>query len=419
MSRHEPTASTSGLRIVNLSQTPATPGGDFVHFKATMRLPIAPIWGSKGNQGAEHGAGGMDGVREVLAGWVMRYLPPLRAVLLTFNPIPTFAHPSAQFPLSASPFDDIPLIQQDGSSPAADSDSEDSPSKKKEEESQVKLISLPMITGSGFALPTVAFQGLAWRPRIGQRIVGSPTLSTPSHISLLIHNLFNASIPASQIPSDLYYYDPEYPVPEEIQARQRLPNLFPAEAVAKAEKEAEEEAGEGEEQEVEDEEEESKKEEEDVEREMYSQRGWWRRRGTDEALGGANGRVEFVIVGLTISESMISVTGSLLRDPFEPNTTKAPAPTTLKPSKKRKHASTVEEEFNSGASTSDEDEGNEASDDEEAPAHITAPPRVVTANDQQGAEVDEGEEEDEAKGESEKKVKKDRKKDKQAKKAKK
>lgn len=99
-----------------------------------------------------------------------RYLPPLRAVLLTFNPLPTFAHPAATFPLSASPFppptssrphDPTRLLKSPG--PDDDDDEPEAPT-------TVQLISLPMIAGSGFALPTVQFEGLAWRPRIGQRI---------------------------------------------------------------------------------------------------------------------------------------------------------------------------------------------------------------------------------------------------------
>lgn len=137
--------------------------------------------------------------------------------------------------------------------------------------------------------------------------VGSPSLSTPSHISLLLHNLFNASIPASQIPTDQYHFDADFPVPEAIQARQRLPTLFPTQVLAQAAAEADVEAAEVEEGvDAEDVEAELKREEgerervkleEDAERAMYGQKGWWRHKVTNEPLGGASGRVEFVIVG--------------------------------------------------------------------------------------------------------------------------
>jgi len=40
-----------------------------------MRLPIPPVFSSNGQHllDGPNGDGGMDGVREVLAGWVMRY----------------------------------------------------------------------------------------------------------------------------------------------------------------------------------------------------------------------------------------------------------------------------------------------------------------------------------------------------------
>jgi hypothetical protein len=128
-------------------------------------------------------------------------------------------------------------------------------------------------------------------------VVGSPTLSTPSHISLLLHNLFNASIPASHIPSDTYHFDPDFPVPEAIQKRQKLSFPTAATVAAQAEKpeaEVEEDAemSEGEEV-VKEEDAESMNQEE----EMYRQQGWWRHNVTNEPLGGEEGRIEFTIVG--------------------------------------------------------------------------------------------------------------------------
>lgn len=68
-----PTASTSNLRLTALSAPAPGDDNEFISFRASMRLPIAPIWGSDGRSGGgESGSGGMEGVREVLAGWVMR-----------------------------------------------------------------------------------------------------------------------------------------------------------------------------------------------------------------------------------------------------------------------------------------------------------------------------------------------------------
>ncbi|KAL8280532.1 hypothetical protein RQP46_007180 [Phenoliferia psychrophenolica] len=396
-----PTASTSNLRLTAAAPTPGD-DNEFIQFRATMRLPIAPIWGSDGKSaGGPNGSGGMDGVREVLAGWVMRYLPPLRAVLLTFNPIPTFAHPSATFPLAASPFpppsstrsrDPTRLLK----SPGPDDDDEDDDPVPE----TVELISLPMIAGSGFALPTVEFQGLAWRPRIGQRIVGSPSLSTPSHISLLLHNLFNASIPASQIPTDLYHFDSDYPVPEAIQARQRLETTFPTQVLAQAavaveepaegEEESEEEDEESKAERLQQEEEDRVKTEEELERATYGAHGWWRHKVTNEPLGGAEGRVEFVIVGLTISDSMISVTGSLLPDPFAVRIKRAPSvqPTATK---KRRRAD------------DDSSDSDDSSDDDEEPLKV--PPPIIVSQPESDSE---SESEAEVPAKKEKKVKVDK-----------
>lgn len=45
---------------------------EFIHFRASMRLPIAPCWAADGTQGGQLGQGGMEGVKEVLASWIMR-----------------------------------------------------------------------------------------------------------------------------------------------------------------------------------------------------------------------------------------------------------------------------------------------------------------------------------------------------------
>lgn len=62
-------ASSSSLKLKTTSQDDHS---EFLRFRATMRLPIPPIWASNGSGGGEDGNGGMEGVKEVLAGWVMR-----------------------------------------------------------------------------------------------------------------------------------------------------------------------------------------------------------------------------------------------------------------------------------------------------------------------------------------------------------
>lgn len=108
----------------------------------------------------------------------------------------------------------------------------------------------------------------------------------------------------------------------------------PEAVVEEADTEAKEEGDEVEEAEAEVEEAEAEeKMVVDAEEEMYRERGWWRHNITNEPLGGSDGRIEFTIVGcvsprsllgmvliwnrLTIANSMISITGSLLSMPFD------------------------------------------------------------------------------------------------------
>lgn len=62
------------LRLRSVAHAQGAPDGDaqFIAFKATMRIPIAPVFASRGDNHIPAADGGMDGVREVLAGWVMR-----------------------------------------------------------------------------------------------------------------------------------------------------------------------------------------------------------------------------------------------------------------------------------------------------------------------------------------------------------
>lgn len=65
---------TSKPRLSTSNSTTMTRAldSDFHHFTASMRLPIAPVWGSSGLGGGPEESGAMEGVREILAGWVMR-----------------------------------------------------------------------------------------------------------------------------------------------------------------------------------------------------------------------------------------------------------------------------------------------------------------------------------------------------------
>lgn len=303
------------LEAVASSSSHNQPDSEFIAFKASMRLPIAPVFASKGDNLFPGHDGGMDGVREVLAGWVMRYLPPLRAVLLSFSPTPRFLHPAQRFRSSRVPFDSMYESGDESEEEQEEEGADDDAAKR-----TVWLKSLPMVDGSGFTLANVEWEGVGWRPRIGMKLVGTLTLASASHVSLLLHNLFNASIPVSHIPTDSWEWDPDFPVPPVVLERRNaaLPlKQVVSDVVEKANEAAKEEGGRDaateELEKVVEEQEEAEKEEEEAE---FAERGWWVHRKSREPLGGQDGRLEFTLVGLTTSNSLLSCTGSLLAEPF-------------------------------------------------------------------------------------------------------
>lgn len=131
--------------------------------------------------------------------------------------------------------------------------------------------------------------------------VGTLTLASASHVSLLLHNLFNASIPVSHIPTDSWEWDPDFPVPPVVLERRNaaLPlKQVVSDVVEKANEAAKEEGGRDaateELEKVVEEQEEAEKEEEEAE---FAERGWWVHRKSREPLGGQDGRLEFTLVG--------------------------------------------------------------------------------------------------------------------------
>lgn len=169
------------------------------------------------------------------------------------------------------------------------------------------------------------------------------SLATPSVISLLLHNLFNASISSEHIPKDTYEWDSEAVLPYSLAPPSiSLPsnavgNLQDAGssggAASPSKKRKTMESGndgdsqdvvvdkEGEKvpkMELEDEEQPVQSQEDQAavdEGTMYQETGCWVHKVTREPLGGSDGIISFTVIGLTIANSMISVHGSLLSDP--------------------------------------------------------------------------------------------------------
>ncbi|GAA5865805.1 hypothetical protein JCM3774_003102 [Rhodotorula dairenensis] len=320
MSTHPAAASLRLEAVAGSSSHPDHVDGEFIAFKASMRLPIAPVFASKGDNLFPGHDGGMDGVREVLAGWVMRYLPPLRAVLLSFSPTPRFLHPAQRFRSSRVPFDSLYESGDDSEEDDDDDNLQGHDGTGAAARRTVLLKSLPMVDGSGFTLANVEWEGVGWRPRVGMKLVGTLTLASASHVSLLLHNLFNASIPVSHIPTDTWEWDPHCAVPSVVLERRNaaLPLKQVVSDVVEKATEAAEEDAEAEGGDTGEDAEEQAAQARAEEEAEFAERGWWVHRKSREPLGGSDGRLEFTLVGLTTSNSLLSCTGSLLADPFSP-----------------------------------------------------------------------------------------------------
>ncbi|KAK7035524.1 hypothetical protein VNI00_011817 [Paramarasmius palmivorus] len=133
-----------------------------------------------------------------------------------------------------------------------------------------------------FMVCNVSFDATVWRPRVGMKLEGNINLCSPDHISLLVHKTFNVSVPRHHIPTESYIFeygpaenDPEYG--------------------AGAQNEEEDDAG-----------------------KTGHNGGRWVHHITGTALGDPDGVLEFTVIGLTVANEMLSLLGSLQKDPFSP-----------------------------------------------------------------------------------------------------
>lgn len=117
---------------------------------------------------------------------------------------------------------------------------------------------------AAFAEAPAMFTALLWRPQLGMRLAGTITLSSPSHVSLLVHGTFNAAISAPHLSSDWEFCHYEDGMRD-----------FDDRSV-----------------------------------------GYWRNRRTHERLGGDTQTLEFTVISMTVANHMLSLHGSLLDDPF-------------------------------------------------------------------------------------------------------
>lgn len=192
------------------ADAPSTSTG-IVQVSATINMAIPPFWAMDP----------MASVLEQLDTLVMRFIPQLEGVLL--------AHSDAK------------LLSRIG---AIDGD-------------------------SAFAEVPVRFTCFVWRPEIGMLVKGTITLSSPSHVSLLLYDTFNAAISAPHIPMDtwefMHYSD----------------------------------VGESKRQDAKD-----------------RSVGFWKNKETGQRLGGQEHTLTFCVISMTVANQMLSLHGSLLNDPF-------------------------------------------------------------------------------------------------------
>jgi hypothetical protein len=128
----------------------------FRFYRVAMDLPLAPV----------HASDPRKGIQEALDRFLTKFIPSLGFVLLTVN------------------FESLTLL------PVA-----------------------RLLDPTANMVCKVNFEGLGWRPAMGSTLRGRLMHSTRSHVSLILHNAFNASISSSHIPTDAYHWDPDMPNP--------------------------------------------------------------------------------------------------------------------------------------------------------------------------------------------------------------
>lgn len=205
----------------------------------------------------DNSGGAIEAVNQILSTLLMKYIPNLGCVLLSYLSPPIFIFKDQQ----GKEFDQ-------GSNPK---------------------LTLPFqtITGSGWSTINVKVKLLGWRPKIGDRLIGKPTMSSPSHLSLILYQTFNAFIPANHMLGAGYKYDPNAEIPASWKLNGKDQNTLGNQTALQ---------NDGDDLEI-------------------HERGCWVD-SNGVVVGGEAGVMTFTAISLTITNDMISVTGSLLADPF-------------------------------------------------------------------------------------------------------
>ncbi|EGG11442.1 uncharacterized protein MELLADRAFT_90966 [Melampsora larici-populina 98AG31] len=268
---------------------------DFHHLKAKFSLPLAPVFLPRPTRirnykpkheetktekeeeeeeisiqleptkdfsnRIDNSGGAVEAVNQILSTLLMKYIPNLGCVLLSYLSPPMFI-----------------FKDQNG--------------KEYTQTSNNLNQNLPFqtIVGSGWSIIKVKLNLLGWRPKIGDRLIGKPTMSSPSHLSLILYQTFNAFIPANHMLGAGYRYDPNVEIPSswKFNGKDQTTNLHQANQ--------------------------SGYENDGDDLEIHERGCWVDSNGV--VVGGEAGVMSFTAISLTITNDMISVTGSLLSDPF-------------------------------------------------------------------------------------------------------
>ncbi|KAI0046083.1 hypothetical protein FA95DRAFT_1560516 [Auriscalpium vulgare] len=241
-----PSKSSSKHKPKSSSKARHGADGEFRSVAASLVLAVPPVFASRPRDGAE----------EMLDSLVMRYDPTLRGVVL--------AHSRLQF------LERVGRIHAD----------------------------------SPFAVCTVGFEALVWSPAIGMKLSGRINLSSPDHVSLLVHRTFNVSIPRHHLPTNEWEF--EYGAAENDPEYGATAHADPSEAEVSAVVDGEAVADEG------------VVAEGDADTDAAN-RGRWVHKVTGEPLGGKERQLDFTIVGLMVANQMLSLVGSIQPDPLSPN----------------------------------------------------------------------------------------------------
>lgn len=283
-----------GFELAAAPGTARAAGDDneFALVATSLVVSIPPVFASRPR----------DGVEELLDSMLMRYIPALRGVVLSHSNL-TFLESNAQIKA------DCP-----------------------------------------FAVCRVAFNAMVWSPRIGMKLAGKINLCSPDHVSLLIHRTFNTSIPRHHIPIDDWEFeygpaanDPEFggggegalPTPPESTSPENEEGAMDVDGKgATAAKGGDPESALAED---------------------TDPGGRWVHKTTGNVLGGESSALEFTVVGMTIANQMLSLTGSIQKFPFAVEhrpTAPAASTSTQQASRKGRH---------------EEDDSDEDEDEQENP----------------------------------------------------